>query len=469
MDDKIYTALGLMSGTSLDGIDVAVIETDGVDIFGFGKTAERAFTEAERAILTDATQDALKWRFSGPPPNSFAQAEDVIDAAPIAAIGAFKADLIGYHGQTILHHPPIKGKHGQTLQLGRGQTLADALHIPVAYDFRTADVAAGGQGAPLAPIYHEALVRYSKLEDRVAVLNIGGVSNVSLIEGGKLKWATDCGPGNGPLDSWMSGQSAGHYDKDGAASLAGEVDHSLIAKWLQRDFFNRPVPRSADRYDFNVLGDISNVDLENGAATLASFCAQAIAKDLRNVTPDKVVVCGGGRKNPAIMAMLGIHIDADILLAEDVGWDGDMLEAQAFAYLAVRTLKGLPISFPETTGAPEPMTGGRISYPEDDVFGIAYGTANVELKDPDWDYAKAQLSNGIIDHDVQIAMFAMMAMINKGEPAPENVNFSELQSLYTPLYPDYVRGLVEEAQNRQKEQFGEASPEEIWKKLLKDV
>ena len=364
MDDRIYTALGLMSGTSLDGVDVAVIETDGVDVFGFGPTAEQGFSEAERAVLTDATQAALAWRFKGPPPNSFSQAEDVIDGAHIAAIGDLKAEIIGYHGQTVLHHPPIGGNKGQTLQLGRGDVLMKALNIPIAYDFRTADVEAGGQGAPLAPIYHEALVRYSKLGARVAVLNIGGVSNVTLIDDGKLQGATDCGPGNGPLDSWISSQGAGDFDKGGAASLMGEVDHALISKWLERDFFKRSMPRSADRYDFNVLGDLSHVKLEDGAATLAAFTAQAIARDVKNFAPESIIVCGGGRKNPAIMAMLDIHIDAKILSAENVGWDGDMLEAQAFAYLAVRTLKGLPISFPETTGAPRPMTGGRITNPQ---------------------------------------------------------------------------------------------------------
>ena len=184
MDEKIYTALGLMSGTSLDGIDVAIIETDGVDIHGFGAVAERPFADAERTVLNKATQDALNWRFNGSPPNSFVRAEDIIDEAHIAAIGDIRAEIIGYHGQTILHHPPVDSRKGQTLQLGRGNGLADRLGVPVAYDFRSADVAAGGQGAPLAPIYHEALVRYSKLKGRVAVLNIGGVSNLTAIEDG---------------------------------------------------------------------------------------------------------------------------------------------------------------------------------------------------------------------------------------------------------------------------------------------
>ena len=386
MDKQIYTALGLMSGTSLDGVDVAVIETDGVDIFGFGVVAERPFPDAEKTVLNNVTQDALNWQFSGPAPNSFVQAEDIIDEAHIAAIDNMRADVIGYHGQTILHHPPVDEARGQTLQLGRGQTLADRLGVPVVYDFRSTDVAAGGQGAPLAPIYHEALVRYSKLSGRIAVLNLGGVANVSAIVDGKLVWATDCGPANGPLDSWVQSHNAGEYDDLGKLSFSGNVNHRLINQWLEGDFFKRSIPRSADRYDFDVLEDMADISLEDGAATLASFTAQAIARDLMSFKAETVIVCGGGRKNPAIMAMLDMHLHSgavfgdprnphsqgspdviygttDVLSAETVGWDGDMLEAQAFAYLAVRTLKGLPISFPETTGAPRPLTGGRIAYP----------------------------------------------------------------------------------------------------------
>ena len=367
MDEKIYTALGLMSGTSLDGIDVAIIQTDGVDIHGFGAVVERPFSEAEKTVLSRVTQDALNWRFNGPPLNSFAGAEDISDAAHIAAIGDMNADIIGYHGQTILHHPPLDGRKGQTLQLGRGQVLADKLGLPVAYDFRTADVAAGGQGAPLAPIYHEALVRYSKLQGRVAVLNIGGVSNLTAIEDGKIIWATDCGPGNGPLDSWVSQKANTEYDVDGLLSFSGAVNFNKINQWLERDFFKRSVPRSADRYDFDVLDQMQGMLIEDGAATLASFCAQAIARDLKRFDAKTVIVCGGGRKNPAIMAMLDVHCDANVVSAEHVGWNGDMLEAQAFAYLAVRTFKGLPISFPETTGAPRPLTGGRVVYPSSNL------------------------------------------------------------------------------------------------------
>jgi anhydro-N-acetylmuramic acid kinase len=364
MDKDRYIALGLMSGTSLDGVDVAIIETDGINIFGFGDAAESDFSKDDKTILQAATQDALNWGFAGPPPNSFALAEEVVDRVHVDAIGALTADIVGYHGQTILHHPPLNGQDGRTLQLGRGRTLADELGVPVVYDFRTADVAAGGQGAPLAPIYHEALCRYSGLSGRIAVLNIGGVSNVSLIEDGQLQWATDCGPGNGPLDSWILSNSAESFDRDGLLSLKGSVDHALVKQWLEQSFFARPIPRSADRYDFDVLDDLQGYSLEDGAATLAAFCAQSIAAVLEAGHVDQVVVCGGGRRNPAIIAMLDIHTDSEVIRAEDVGWDGDMLEAQAFAYLAVRSVKNLPISFPSTTGAPAPKMGGQIIYPK---------------------------------------------------------------------------------------------------------
>ena len=370
MDDKVYTALGLMSGTSLDGVDVAILETDGVEIFGFGPSCGTSYIADTRKELAGIMREAVSWGAKGAVPSSITAQGALIDTLHKNAIQEFKRmhafgyDVIGYHGQTVFHLPPSDGENGRTLQLGSGQSLADYSGISTVFDFRTIDVAAGGQGAPLAPIYHEALVRYSKLLGRVAVLNIGGVSNVTAIEDGKIMWATDCGPGNGPLDSWVQRLSAQAYDKDGELSLSGRVDFNKIGQWLERDFFKRPVPRSADRYDFDVLSEMQELSLEDGAATLASFCAQAITQDLGRFNAETVIVCGGGRKNPAIMAMLDMHSEAKIVTAESVGWDGDMLEAQAFAYLAVRTLKGLPISFPETTGAPRPLTGGRIATPQ---------------------------------------------------------------------------------------------------------
>ncbi len=365
MENKRYIALGLMSGTSLDGVDAAIIETDGEEIFGFGRATCIDFPDEARPVK-EAVKTALAWKFKGPPPNSLQIGSDYVDEAHVKAIKALGyegVDVIGYHGQTVFHQPAIEMDKGQTLQLGNGQTLATKFNIPCVYDFRSVDVRAGGQGAPLAPIYHQALSRYSKLEGRIAVVNIGGVSNMTLIDGNAPIIATDCGPGNGPLDSYIEKETGASFDKDGVHALAGTPMFSVIKRWMERPFFKRPIPRSADRYDFDILADMQDVSVEDGAATLASFCAQSIARDLRAFKPDTVIVCGGGRHNPAIMGMLDMHVEPMVMKAEAVGWDGDALEAQAFAYLAVRTLRGLPISFPGTTGVPQPLCGGVVAYP----------------------------------------------------------------------------------------------------------
>jgi len=366
MESKRYIALGLMSGTSLDGVDAAIIQTDGEDIFSFGRATCIDFPDDAKPVK-EAVETALAWKFKGPPPNSLQVSSDYVDAAHMKAIetlGCDDVDIIGYHGQTVFHLPPQNGQKGQTLQLGNGQTLATKFGVPCIYDFRTADVKAGGQGAPLAPIYHQALCRYSKLEGRIAVVNIGGVSNVTFIDGDAPLIATDCGPGNGPLDSYILEETGEPFDRDGKYSLQGIPKFSWIKEWMERPFFKRPIPRSADRYDFaNNSSELNGQLFETGAATLASFCAQSIARDMKVFNPDTIIVCGGGRHNPAIMGMLDMHTDGKVMKAEAVGWDGDALEAQAFAYLAVRTLRGLPISFPGTTGAPKPMTGGVVVYP----------------------------------------------------------------------------------------------------------
>ena len=370
MSPDTYIALGLMSGTSLDGVDAAFIETDGERIFSFGPTHFQPYQVGHP--INDAIEAALAWRFNGPAPNILSQAEDYIDRAHERAVSricalhpdwARRMKVIGYHGQTVLHIPPTKSEYGQTLQLGQGRRLAATFNVPCVYDFRSADIAAGGQGAPLAPIYHEALSQMSFLSGRVAVVNIGGVSNVTFIEDGEPLRATDCGPGNGPLDSWMQLRTGQALDKDGALSWAGVVDHERVDTWLRKRFFRRPMPRSADRYDFNVLPTMKDMTTEDGAATLASFTAQAIARDLAEFDPETVIICGGGGHNPAIMGMLKAHVRCPIKLASHVGWDGDALEAQAFGFLAVRTLKNLPISFPGTTGVSQPMTGGVVARP----------------------------------------------------------------------------------------------------------
>lgn len=359
---KIYTALGLMSGTSLDGVDASVIETDGEQIQKFGPSLTVPYTPEQRQTLTDATQAALAWDFKGPAPNIFAEAEDALDAAHRTAIRALNAgpiDLIGYHGQTVLHRPDRL----KTLQLGRGQGLAETFDCPVVFDFRSEDVAAGGQGAPLAPIYHHALVDFAKLPGTTAVLNLGGVGNVTLVTGNDL-FASDTGPANGPLDSFLESRGMS-MDQDGDVSRDGMPDFVQIERWLTSHFFQRSWPKSADRYDFNVLGDLMKVEISDGTATLCAFTALSAVRTIRQmgVAPDRVIVCGGGRRNPTIMTMLQLELDCPVIPAETVGWDSDAIEAQAFAYLAVRVLRGLPNSFPTTTGVPKPTVGGRIASP----------------------------------------------------------------------------------------------------------
>ena len=356
-----------MSGTSLDGIDAAFLKTDGRSITAFGPSAYRPYIDTERAVLRTATETALAWQFEGPKPD-FSEAEAVLTAAHIEVIEellndhsdwAEVLDLIGFHGQTVLHHPPTQAQKGQTLQLGDGRLLAQHFNVPCIYDFRSADVEAGGQGAPLAPIYHKALCDHAELDGVTAVLNLGGVGNVTLVGDGILK-ASDTGPANGPLDQWMQkhGQS---YDDGGAVSLRGRVDFTRLERWLARDFFKRSLPRSADRYDFDVMDNMVGLSFEDGAATLAAFCAHAVGLTLSqmNTRPDRLILCGGGRHNKAIRLMLAEICGVQILSAEDAGWDSDMIEAQAFAFLAACFMNKLPISFPETTGVSRPLKGGR--------------------------------------------------------------------------------------------------------------
>ena len=358
-----------MSGTSLDGVDVAVIETDGERVLGFGPAMTVAFDEAALCNIEDATEAALRWNFEGPPPNALAHGSAVVDAAHIKAVQAFAeahpdvfagVEVIGYHGQTVLHRP---GKN-RTLQLGNGQALADRFGVPCVHDFRSNDMAQGGQGAPLAPVYHRALVREAGLEDGTVVLNLGGVGNATLFAPELV--ASDTGPGNGPLDQWMLRRGGVPFDRDGVASGAGTPDESRVARWIEGAFFQKPVPRSADRYEFVEMLAVDGMGLEDGAATLAQFTAESVARTLEDLGAKVggIVVCGGGRKNPTLMRMIGEATGAEVVSAEGLGWDGDALEAQAFAFLAVRALEGLPLSYPGTTGVREAVSGGVVAWPK---------------------------------------------------------------------------------------------------------
>jgi anhydro-N-acetylmuramic acid kinase len=364
--------LGFMTGTSLDAVDMAILETDGETISAFGPAGERKLDPDARAIIEAATRAALAWPWGAPRPEIFGEAERAIAEQHLIAARAFFAeqsvtpeslDLVGVHGQTVLHEPPGPDRvTGRTVQLIDAQAIADGLGLSVAFDFRTADVAAGGQGAPLAPVYHGALARWSGLAAPTAVLNLGGVGNVTLVRQDGALEAHDTGPANGMIDLFVQARTGARCDEDGALARAGRVDAVILAGYLAHPYFARRGPKSLDRFDFS-LDPVAGLSLEDGAATLTAFAAAAVAKGLETLSsaPREVVVCGGGRHNPALMAAIAHRLGVPVRAAEAVGWRGDSIEAEAFAFLAARTARGLPLSFPGTTGVAAPLTGGRIA------------------------------------------------------------------------------------------------------------
>jgi anhydro-N-acetylmuramic acid kinase len=366
--------LGFMSGTSLDAVDMAVLDTDGEAIFGFGPAGERKLDPGVRALVQAATDDARFWAWGAPEPASFAPAARAVAEEHLRAARGFMADngmtaadldLAGFHGQTVWHEPPGRTRaEGRTVQLGDASILARGLGLPVAFDFRSADVAAGGQGAPLAPVYHDAIRRFSGLEAPVAVLNLGGVGNITLSASDGTLTAFDTGPANGMIDLWVQAKTDFRLDEDGALARAGRVDEAVLAAYLAHPYFASRGAKSLDRYDFS-MDPVAHLSLEDGAATLTAFAAHAVALGVAACPepPRMIVACGGGRHNPVLLAAIREAAGVPVTTAEDQGWRGDSIEAEAFAYLAARTARGLPISFPGTTGVPAPMTGGRIAQP----------------------------------------------------------------------------------------------------------
>ena len=370
--DPIW-AVGLMTGTVLDGnIDVAMLKTDGDTVETFGPNTLAPYPQSIRDLLEETLAAARVWNFEGPDPAIFAKAEEALTRAQSAAIrelverqGMQLSDIgiIGFHGQSVLHRGPQPGRIGATRQLGDGALMHNLLGVPVAYDFRSADVAAGGQGAPLAALYHQALLRRIGATDgKTAVLNLGGVANVTWWDGADTLIAFDAGPANAPLNDFIKSLGLGEMDRDGSLALAGKVDEPRLARLLEHPYLRAPYPKSLDRFDF-LSSMADGLGPEDGAATLTAFTTGAVGKalDLLPQRPERLVVCGGGRHNPAIMAMLAKRARVEAVPAEAVGWRGDAIEAECFAFLAVRVRRGLPISFPTTTGAPRPMTGGRLA------------------------------------------------------------------------------------------------------------
>jgi anhydro-N-acetylmuramic acid kinase len=354
-------ALGLMSGTSVDGVDVALIETDGEAVAAFGPALTVAYDDATRRLIRaafGAEQETAATR----------AAEQAVTEAHVAAVRRWAdktgialstLDVVGFHGQTISHRPEKRF----TWQLGDGAALARALGVTVVNDLRAADVAAGGQGAPLVPVYHAALAR--DLERPLAVVNIGGVANVTWIGADGTLLAFDTGPGNGPIDDWCARRAGLRFDSDGALAASGKVNRSRVERFSEHRYFGQEPPKSLDRGDFNDSW-VEGLSAADGAATLTQGTARAIALAARHFPEPATqwVICGGGARNPTLLRALVEETRGRVVTALDLGWDGDALEAQAFAFLAVRALRGLPLTFPTTTAAPRPLTGGRLHLPQ---------------------------------------------------------------------------------------------------------
>ena len=348
----LQRVIGLMSGTSLDGIDLAYLATDGRARVAPGPAATVPYEDGLRALLRGVLGGA------GP----VAEAERALTEAHAEAVERFvaehrlEADLIGFHGHTILHRP----REGRTWQIGDGAGLAERLGIDVVGDFRSADVAAGGEGAPLVPLFHAALA--AGLERPLAILNIGGVANITWLGAEATEiLAFDTGPGNAPIDDWALRHTGMPFDRNGALARSGRIDGERLAAFLAHPWFGLPPPKSLDRDDFAAFSP-DGLAPADGAATLTAMSAAAAARAVDHF-PGPVrrwLVTGGGRRNPALMDELARRLAGPVDPVETVGWDGDALEAQAFAYLAVRSCAGLPLSLPSTTGVRGPMCGGRL-------------------------------------------------------------------------------------------------------------
>jgi anhydro-N-acetylmuramic acid kinase len=356
-EQEAMWAIGLMSGTSLDGLDGALIRTDGLSVAEFGPAATipmpDGLADALRGLMRGDGRDWLTIE------KRFTEAQVPLVARLLEAAGKTPQEIacIGFHGQTILHRPAER----ITWQIGNGALLAELTGIPVVADFRRRDVAAGGQGAPLVPLYHAALA--DGLNKPLAILNIGGISNVTLVGPPNLATpyihALDCGPGNALLNDWVREKMGWEFDDQGQLAAQGHADEAVLATYLAHPFFAVPPPKSLDRHDFTLDG-VAHLSPADGAATLTALTALAVAQSVQWLpeVPQAWLVCGGGRHNPVMMEALRRALNAPVGAVEEAGWRGDSLEAEAFAFLAVRLLRGLPISLPETTGVSRAVTGG---------------------------------------------------------------------------------------------------------------
>ncbi len=357
-DQGMIRALGAMSGTSIDGVDAAIVVTDGRGIDSFGPGGYRAYDDAERARLRAALGRSAD-------PGDVAAAAEVVETVHAVLLSEFeRPDLIGFHGQTLWHAPD----DGLTFQAGDGSVLAEILDCPVVWDFRSTDMQMGGQGAPLAPFFHHACARWTGAQAPIAFLNLGGVGNLTWVdpriaapEAPGALLAFDTGPANAPIDDLVAapdGRSAVIWTA--ALAARGRVADGLPERFLEHPYFAKMPPKSLDRDGFPDLpGMVADLLGRRCGGDAAAIVAASVMEGVRHCPspPARLLVTGGGRKNPVLMKMIAAALDCPVDPVEAVGLDGDLLEAQAFAYLAVRVLYGLPTSAPGTTGDRRP--GGR--------------------------------------------------------------------------------------------------------------
>ena len=382
MTDATLKVLGFMTGTSLDGIDMAIIDTDGEARLDFGPWAEKAMPAPVRSLLEETVKAALKWPRGAEEPDIFAEARKALvewhaesSQAFLRANGLGYGDLdaMGVHGQTVLHERPKAGVPGRTVQLFDGQALADLTGVDVVCDFRQADIMAGGEAAPLAPVYHRALAQEAGLELPVVVVNLGGVANITLIDADLSLTALDTGPANGLMDQWMRLHGRGDFDHEGQVAASGKVSSDILNQYMSHAYFAAKAPKSLDRYDFTLEG-VQGLSVEDGMATLSAFTVESLIAGIGLVgaVPKTVILAGGGRQNTFLVSQIRERLaPAHVVAAEELGWRGGAIEAEAFAYMAARSLRGLPISFPGTTGVAKPLTGGNLFKPRSAAQSLA--------------------------------------------------------------------------------------------------
>ena len=363
MEKRPTACLGLMSGTSLDGVDAAIVITDGENIQGFSGSKYYEYTPSERKVLKEALG---KW----PQANDLGDAHEIILSSHAKLISAFpEAEIVGFHGQTLAHDPENQRTH----QLGDGQELANRTGKPVVWDFRSADVAAGGQGAPLAPFFHFACAKALGSRGLLAFLNLGGVGNVTLVDGSKPRpeaegalLTFDTGPANAPISDMMKARLGLDMDRDGVLAAQGIAHLEILEDLLKDPYFEQQPPKSLDRDAFpTLLQDVADLSDADAAATLTSAVVSSVYASQMHfpIDPMRWLVCGGGRHNETLIQGLKAALEAPVDPVEKLGFDGDMFEAHAFGYLAMRTMRKLPITAPGTTGCPEPLAGGKIAWP----------------------------------------------------------------------------------------------------------